>query len=160
MQRRTLIAIGAAGFAAGLLPAVAGPVRPGPPEGPADEIGRLLHDLAVARRRAWLPDLAPSPPLTEAARRHARHLAAAGHSTHFGAGGEDPAERAAHAGYPGRILGEVLAETFGSPEATMEAWLQDPSSGEVLLDPDARLAGLAMAMSADGRTWWNLVLGN
>jgi uncharacterized protein YkwD len=126
--------------------------------------GETAHDaavraLAAARREAGLGPLAPAPALARAARRHARQMAAAGQVSHLGRAGEDPATRARQAGHEGAVLGETLAETRDDATSTVASWLAHPATRDVLLDPAARVYGLAVAEGPDGRIWWDLVTG-
>jgi uncharacterized protein YkwD len=151
MRRRTVLGIGTAGLAAGLLPALR-------PRGEA-AVGPALRRLSAAREEARLPDLVLRPELTEMARLQARHMAVAGATTHLAADGGDPVARARRAGYAGRVLGEALAETREGPDETVATWLAHDATRDVLLDPEARDLGLVMVRGRDGRAWWDLVTG-
>jgi uncharacterized protein YkwD len=151
MRRRTVLASGAAGLAALILPTIGW--RDG------GEAGTALRHVAEARRTAMAPPLMPRPDLVRMARRQVLHMEAAGTTTHLGADGSDPVARARDAGYAGRILGEALAETHDGPAETVALWLAHAPTRDVLLDPGARDLGLVMHHGTDGRMWWNLVVG-
>lgn len=151
MQRRTVLGIGMAGLAVGILPIG---------ESLANrDVDTALRVLVSARADAGLPQLTLQPDLSAAAQVHAWYMAGSGRASHIDAIGRDPVARARRTGYRGIILGEALAETFDGPVETVAFWLEHRPTREVLLDPAAWDLGLAMARDPDGRMWWDLILG-
>ena len=117
-------------------------------------------DAANALRAArGTAPLALDPSLTAAAATHARDMAAQNRPWHFGSDGSSPPERAARAGYRGAFRGEAISESFESELETLAAWMEDPASREVVLDPQAREMGLAWHQERSGKLWWTLVTG-
>jgi len=151
MQRRTVLASGLAGLAAGAgLPVWARGL---------DGADVAMRHLAAARARAGVSALALRPVLVGLVRRQVRHMADLGGTTHLDAHGRNPQMRAGLAGYAGHILGEALAETFNGPAETVALWLAHAQTRAVLLDPEGRDLGLALHPGEDGRVWWDLVIG-
>ena len=146
--------IGVAGLVAGGLTAF--PARAAIRQ---DLVSMALSDLGAARHAAGLADLAQCPALTQAAALQAAYIARKGTAIHNAEDGGDPAQRARTVGYPGRVLGEALAETFEGPSETVAFWLAHDWTRPVLLDPAAREAGLVMHRGKDGRMWWDLLVG-
>ena len=155
MERRTVLNWILLGFGGGLLP---NPLHAASPEH-VRPLTEACHTLARARRAAGLSRLTLQPVLMLTADHHSMHMKALGQATHRDAFERNPDVRAARLGYEGRVLGEVLAETFGSPRETVHAWLANPATRSVLLDTEAREVGLAVAGDAGSRVWWTLVVG-
>lgn len=97
--------------------------------------------------------------LTAAAATHARDMAAQNRPWHFGSDGSSPPERAARAGYAGAFRGEAISESFEDELETLSAWVEDPDSRGVVLDPLAREMGLAWHQERTGKLWWALLTG-
>ena len=154
MRRRAVLGSGMAGLLAVALPVFSG--RAAVREG---GVAVALGPLEIARRDAGLADLQQSPALIEAALLQAGHMARAGIATHYAADGSDPVQRVRAVGYSGRVLGEALAETFEEPSRIVAFWLAHERTRPVLLNPDARQAGMVMHRSEDGRIWWDLLVG-
>jgi uncharacterized protein YkwD len=152
MRRRTVLILGTAGLAAWAVPAPFGGAAGG-------DLATALERLAEARRQEGLPALSAHAALRAMADDHAFHLQRLGAVTHYGPEGEDPMARGRRHGYSGRVLGEALAESRAGTLETVAGWLQDEVAREIVLDPHARHAGLAMRHGADGRIWWDLVTG-
>lgn len=150
MRRRSFLKTGLAGMTVVFLPSLA-----------VTENGSalILRQLNALRRERCLPRLHLCPDLTEITRLQVLHMHLLGHITHAGPGGEDPSARGLTMGYGGRILGEALAEGRNGRGAIMEAWLAHEKTRAVLLDTQARKAGLFGAENAAGTTRWGLVLG-
>lgn len=153
MRRRTVLGTGAAALTASLLS------RAGLAETSGREADILLGRLSAMRRMANLPDLAVRAELADMARLHACHMSRLGRTTHVDSGAHDPVARARQARYPGRVLGETLAETYEGPVGTADAWLAHEQTRAVLLDPRARDVGVCALRESTGLVWWDLVLG-
>jgi uncharacterized protein YkwD len=117
-----------------------------------------IRRFQEARRAAGLTLPVIDPALSRSAQRQVAFMAAEGAASHFGAAGEDPNVRARQAGFAGRLLGEALAETYEGPEETIDTWLSQESTRDVLLDRTARRFGLAAVTGPDGRAWWLMVV--
>jgi uncharacterized protein YkwD len=155
MKRRAVLSMGAASLMVGsavLIPRW--PLVEG-----TDQIDTAFQKLAQVRRDAGLPVLSQRSVLVEMGRRQGAHMERLGQTSHLDAEGCDPVVRAQQAGYQGRILGEALAETYYGPVETVDAWLLNDATNDVLMDPSAGDLGLALVVGQDGRRWWNLVTG-
>lgn len=121
----------------------------------------MLSALNTRRRRRSLAPLDVSPVLSQTAAGHAASLAESGRLSHLGPNGLGPAARARATGYEGRALGELLARHAGSEIALLAAWLDDADARAVLLDPEARVMGLGLSVSAIDATApaWVLLTG-
>ena len=62
-------------------------------------------------------------------------------------------------GYTGRLLGELISETYETEIETLSVWMQSPDQRQVLLDPNATEIGLAWYQETNGKIWWTLVTG-
>ncbi len=120
---------------------------------------RVLDAVNALRRGAGAAPLTLNAELTAAAATHARDMAVQNRPWHFGSDGSSPIERAARAGYQGRLLGETLSETFESELETVAAWMQDPGSRNVIIDPEARDMGFGFYQEPEGKIWWVLNTG-
>lgn len=154
MQRRTLLGIGVGGFCAASLPFRC-------IEGSWDTLALRIavERIGAARRKIGLPDLVINPTLAETTRRYTRHLHQADLAGHIGPGGEDPSARAKQLGYAGRVLAEILTETYEDPAETIAYLLAGAATREILFDRAAGEFGLGVFRGNDRRMWWDLVIG-
>jgi uncharacterized protein YkwD len=67
--------------------------------------------------------------------------------------------RVQRVGYTGRLIGELISETFETELETLSAWMAQADTRAVILDPAARFAGFAWFQEPGGKLWWTLVLG-
>lgn len=154
MQRRTVLGIGVAGMAVTCSPLATA-------FGTAIErrwTEIAFRRLGAARRDAQLPALTLQPVLVQVAWRHVLHMESSGVTSHTGTDGSDPVARARRAGYSGRVLGEVLAETRHST-GTVGAWLEHEPTRSVLLNREASDAGISVIRGLEGRIWWSVLVG-
>jgi uncharacterized protein YkwD len=61
--------------------------------------------------------------------------------------------------YTGTFLGEVISETFQTELETLSAWMKDPDTRAIILDPRARELGFAWYQETSGKIWWTLLTG-
>ncbi|ABD57148.1 CAP domain-containing protein [Jannaschia sp. CCS1] len=151
MQRRAVLGSGVAGLTVAAMTPLWAADR--------NDTAMAFHSIAMARRQRDLPGLTILPGLNRVVAAQTQHMAFAGMMTHLDAQGRDPAARAQHVGYSGRVLGEALAETFDGPVETVEVWLAHTQTREVLLDTFAQYMGLSMQRDDDGRMWWAMNVG-
>lgn len=100
-----------------------------------------------------------SAQLNAAAATHSRDMAIQNRPWHFGSDGSSPIDRVRRVGYTGQLLGENISETYESELETLAAWMRDPSTSSVILNPDAREMGFAWFQEEKGKIWWTLVMG-
>jgi uncharacterized protein YkwD len=79
---------------------------------------------------------------------------------HFGSDGSSPVVRVQRTGYPGRMLGENISETYEDELTTLTAWMGTPDTRSVILDPAARNVGFSWFQEPTGKIWWTLVTGS
>ncbi|TNC74282.1 CAP domain-containing protein [Rubellimicrobium roseum] len=123
------------------------------------EIGyRMADSVNTLRQAAGAPPVALDAQLTAAAATHARDMAVQNRPWHFGSDGSSPVDRLRRVGYPGRLVGEAISETYENELQTLAAWMENPSTRAVILDPSATRLGLAWFQEQSGKIWWTMVL--
>ncbi|MEM0934651.1 MAG: CAP domain-containing protein [Pseudomonadota bacterium] len=120
---------------------------------------RMEESINALRAARGATPLQISPQLTAAAETHARDMAAQNRPWHFGSDGSSPIDRVLRTGYAGQFLGENISETFETEGETLAAWMEDPATRSVILDPRARAFGFAWHQEGNGKIWWTLVTG-
>lgn len=111
------------------------------------------------RQAAGAQPLQLSAQLNTAAATHSRDMAQQSRPWHFGSDGSSPLDRATRAGYRGRLIGENISETYETELETIAAWMQQPDTRAIMLDPTARDLGFSFYQEDTGKIWWTLVTG-
>ena len=112
------------------------------------EVLRLINEQRLSR---GLSPLIEQHALTQAARRHAKDMAAHQSSSHIGSDGSSPGDRMQQEGYAGLACGEATSLGRTTPgEVVIEGWMQSLPHRAILLDPQATEAGVGYA---DGFAW-------
>lgn len=120
---------------------------------------RMLDGLNALRAAAGAPQLVLDARLQAAAATHARDMSVQNRPWHFGSDGSSPIDRVARVGYPGRVVGEVISETYETEMQTLAAWMEQADTRGVLLDPAAVRMGFSWVQEPNGKIWWIIVLG-
>ncbi len=120
---------------------------------------RLLDAVNALRAARGAAPLQLNAQLNAAAATHSRDMAVQNRPWHFGSDGSSPIDRVRRAGYPGTMLGENISETFETELETLSAWMADPSTAAVILDPAARDLGFAWYQEPNGKLWWTMITG-
>lgn len=120
---------------------------------------RMLDSVNALRAASGLNQLVLNAELRAAAATHARDMALQNRPWHFGSDGSSPLDRIARVGYNGRLVGENISETYETELQTLAAWMEDPATRTVILDPRAREMGFDWFQENNGKIWWTLVLG-
>lgn len=120
---------------------------------------RLLDSVNALRAARGSGPLTYSAELNAAAATHSRDMAVQNRPWHFGSDGSSPFDRVQRVGYRGRLVGEVISETYETELETLSAWMADPATREVILDPMANEIGFAWFQEPSGKIWWTLVTG-
>ena len=120
---------------------------------------RMLDSVNALRGAAGVPTLAFNAQLNAAAATHARDMSVQNRPWHFGSDGSSPLDRVARSGYEGSFLGENISETYENENETLAAWMDDPDTRSVILDPRARAVGFDWFQEDSGKIWWTLVVG-
>ncbi len=120
---------------------------------------RMLDSINVLRSEKGVAPLAFDASLNAAAATHSRDMARQNRPWHFGSDGSSPIDRVARAGFDGRMLGENISETYETELETLAAWMEDPATRAVILEPKARRMGFEWFQESNGKIWWTLVTG-
>lgn len=119
---------------------------------------RMLDGVNTLRQAAGAGPVALNAQLNAAAATHSRDMAIQNRPWHFGSDGSSPVDRLTRVGYPGKLVGEVISESYESELETLAAWMEDPMTRGVILDPTATQLGLAWFQEESGKLWWTMVL--
>lgn len=120
---------------------------------------RVQDNVNSLRQAAGLSPVTLNPALTRSAKNHSRDMVKQNRPWWFGTDASSPLDRAARAGYTGQLLGEVVSETFETEGETLAAWMEDPATRAVILDPRAQDLGFAWEQERAGKIWWTLNVG-
>ena len=120
---------------------------------------RLLDSVNTLRAANGAQALSLNAALNAAALTHARDMSVQNRPWHFGSDGSSPLIRVQRVGYTGKLLGELISETYQTELETLSAWMTQGDTREVILDPMAREAGFAWFQEENGKIWWTLVTG-
>jgi uncharacterized protein YkwD len=168
MQRRLFLLAGstlALAACAGPTPTVGADGRPLPKVykiRPGDErvvAFRLLDSVNTLRGAKSLQPLSFDASLNAAAATHARDMSVQNRPWHFGSDGSSPLVRVQRAGFTGRLVGELISETYETELETLSAWMAQADTRAVIMDPTARYAGFAWFQESGGKIWWTMVTG-
>ncbi|PJI85840.1 Cysteine-rich secretory protein family protein [Yoonia maricola] len=121
---------------------------------------RMLDSVNALRQTAGAEPVTLDARLNAAAATHARDMAVQNRPWLFGSDGSSPVERARRVGFPGRLLGENISESFESELQTLGAWMAQPDTRAVILDPNARFMGFAWYQEESAKLWWTLNMGS
>lgn len=173
MNRRTILTMGAA-FAAlsACMPTMGAGPRLGPDgkplpqvydtaaQGPGTIEYRLLDSVNALRSARQMQPLVYSAQLNAAAATHSRDMSVQNRPWHFGSDGSSPLDRVRRVGYQGKLMGELISETFETELETLASWMEAPDQRGVILDPKATEIGFAWFQEPNGKIWWTLVTGS
>lgn len=120
---------------------------------------RMVDAINALRGAAGLDVVAQNAALNAAAATHARDMSRQNRPWHFGSDGSSPLDRVARVGYAGQFLGENISETYETELETLSAWMTQPDTRDVIMDPRADELGFAWHQDANGKIWWALILG-
>lgn len=121
---------------------------------------RVLDGLNALRQSAGAQPVQLNAQLNAAAATHSRDMSVQNRPWHFGSDGSSPIERLRRVGYGGALTGETISETYETELETLGAWMREPNTRSVLLDPEASEMGFAWFQEGNGKIWWTLVMAN
>ncbi len=121
---------------------------------------RLLDAMNTLRAARNFAPLSFNAQLNAAASTHARDMSIQNRPWHFGSDGSSPLVRVQRVGYTGRLTGELISETYETELETLSAWMADPDTRAVILDPKADELGFSWWQEPNGKIWWTAVLGD
>ncbi len=130
---------------------------------PQDEAAvqfRMLDSVNAVRARAGVAPVQLDARLNAAAATHARDMSVQNRPWLFGSDGSSPLDRARRVGFPGRLLGENISESYETELQTLAAWMGQPDTRAVILDTNARFMGFAWFQENAGKLWWTLNMGS
>lgn len=120
---------------------------------------RMLDSVNALRTASGLSTVQLNSNLTAAAATHSRDMANQNRPWHFGSDGSSPIDRIARAGYSGSLIGENISETYETETETLGAWMEEPGTRSVIMDPNATNMGFAWHQQRGGKIWWTMVMG-
>lgn len=120
---------------------------------------RVLDSINTLRSAGGSVPLVLNAELTAAALTHSRDMSVQNRPWHFGSDGSSPLLRVQRVGYAGKFLGELISETYETEMETLAAWMAQPDTRDVVLDPAARNLGLSWYQEEGGKIWWTLLTG-
>ncbi|MGJ8597724.1 CAP domain-containing protein [Sulfitobacter sp.] len=127
----------------------------------ADKIPfRMLDSVNALRGASSLAPIQLDPQLTAAAATHSRDMQVQNRPWHFGSDGSSPVDRVRRAGFSGKLVGEVISETYESELETLGAWMAQPDTRRIIMSPEARMMGISWFQENNGKIWWTMVLGD
>lgn len=121
---------------------------------------RVLDSVNSLRGAASLAPLTLNAQLNAAAATHSRDMSLQNRPWHFGSDGSSPQDRVIRTGYPGLLLGENISETYETELETLAAWMDQPDTRAVIMDPAALNMGFAFYQDNNGKLWWTMVTGS
>jgi uncharacterized protein YkwD len=169
MERRSVLALSGLAFAAACTssaPQVGSDGRPLPqvysitPANTNDIYFRLLDSVNSLRSARSLTQMQFNAELNAAAASHSRDMSVQNRPWHFGSDGSSPLTRVQRVGYRGRLGGELISETYETELETLSAWMAQPDTREVVLDPTVNELGFSWWQEPNGKIWWTLLTGN
>lgn len=130
--------------------------------GPRDEARireRMVESVNALRGAAGMAALQENRALVAAAQTHSRDMSLQNRPWHFGSDGSSPLDRVARSGFAGQFKGELISETYETELETLAAWMDQPATRRIVLDPTATDMGFAWQQDSNGKIWWTLVTG-
>jgi uncharacterized protein YkwD len=170
MDRRTFVLVGPVAVLAGCATSSNGPAlgadgKPLPQVYRIDETTaakipfRFLDSVNTLRAAKGLQVLSFNAQLNAAAETHARDMSVQNRPWHFGSDGSSPLVRVQRVGYPGRLVGELISETYQTELETLSAWMGQADTRAIIMEPTARETGFAWYQEESGKIWWTMVTG-
>ena len=120
---------------------------------------RMLDSVNALRDAAGVPSVQLNSQLTAAAATHSRDMSIQNRPWHFGSDGSSPLDRVRRVGYAGQLVGETISETYETETETLAAWMEEDTTRNIILSPEARDMGFAWLQEDNGKIWWTMVLG-
>jgi uncharacterized protein YkwD len=121
---------------------------------------RILDSVNALRSASGAGAVQLNAQLNAAAATHSRDMSVQNRPWHFGSDGSSPIDRVQRAGYPGKMLGEVISESFETELETLAAWMEETGSRTIILDPKATNLGFSWYQEPSGKIWWTMLMGS
>jgi uncharacterized protein YkwD len=168
MERRSVLALSGAALVAACsspAPQVGSDGRPLPqvyritPENTNQIYFRLLDSVNSIRKSRGAGQMQFNAVLNAASASHSRDMSVQNRPWHFGSDGSSPLTRVQRLGYPGRLGGELISETYETELETLSAWMAQPDTRDVILDATVNELGFSWWQEPNGKIWWTLMTG-
>ncbi len=98
--------------------------------------------------------------LNAAAATHSRDMSVQNRPWHFGSDGSSPLDRVRRVGYTGKLVGELISETYETEIETLSDWMEQPDTRAIIMDPSANQMGFSWYQEPNGKIWWTMVTGS
>lgn len=121
---------------------------------------RVLGQINMLRANSGLTPLMLNPSLAAASLAHSRDMAAQNRAWHFGSDGSSPIDRVQRQGYYGQLIGEDISETYENDISTLNNWMQNRDTRDIVMDPTARQMGIAWYQEPSRKIWWTILIGS
>jgi uncharacterized protein YkwD len=121
---------------------------------------RMLDSVNTLRQAAGAAPVELDSQLNAAAATQARDMSVQNRPWLFGSDGSSPLDRGRRVGFRGRILGENISESYENELETLAAWMRQPDTRAVVLDPNARRMGFSWFQEPAGKLWWTMTMGS
>lgn len=127
----------------------------------AEEIPvRVLQQINMLRANIGAQPLVLNTQLSAAALVQSRDMSAQNRAWHWGSDGSSPMERARRQGYFGQLVGENISETYENDIQTLNVWMAQRDTRDVIMDPKAGSLGIAWYQEPSNKIWWTLMTGS
>jgi uncharacterized protein YkwD len=120
---------------------------------------RMLDAVNSLRQSKGAPQLTFNAELIAACATHSRDMAVQNRPWHFGSDGSSPLVRVQRVGYTGKLLGELISETYETELVTLSDWMSQADTREIVLDPRATEIGFSWFQEPSGKLWWTMLVG-
>lgn len=120
---------------------------------------RVLQQINTLRANVGAGPLILNPQLSAAALAQSRDMSAQNRAWHWGSDGSSPLDRARRQGYYGKLVGENISETYENDIQTLNAWMSERDTRDVIMDPTGTGLGIGWYQEPSGKIWWTLLTG-
>lgn len=120
---------------------------------------RVLQQINMLRANIGATPLTLNPQLSAASLAQSRDMSAQNRAWHWGSDGSSPLDRARRQGFTGHLVGENISETYENDIKTLNAWMGERDTRDVIMDPAASSLGVAWYQEPSGKIWWTLMTG-
>jgi uncharacterized protein YkwD len=121
---------------------------------------RTLDSVNALRSAKALQPLQLNAELNAAAATHSRDMSVQNRPWHFGSDGSSPLDRVRRVGYTGKLVGELISETYQTEIETLSDWMEQPDTRAIIMDPKANQMGFSWYQEPNGKIWWTMITGS
>ncbi len=121
---------------------------------------RTLDSVNALRGAKGLQPMQLNAQLNAAAATHSRDMSVQNRPWHFGSDGSSPLDRVRRVGYTGKLVGELISETYQTEIETLSDWMEQPDTRAIIMDPAANEMGFSWYQEPNGKIWWTMITGN